>query len=379
MGWRRQEATSTRRHFTGAPNEHPPNPTGLAALALAAGGGAAAVSAFGPEAAAAPAEASDFSLSDGAQLIMDDDDGDPSTPRTGQLVTADGTTTDVVCELDPDLEDGDQVDLVLLSVGDGNSPTIIRVVQRPASSATASAFAASTGASGYRGVNYFTVFNQAIANGGSGGSGGTGTDGSNGTNGSMAAFDILSDRQRAVLKMRIIEERSPGEVADALGLSPGNVRVIQSRALSRVRRHLENRTKTRDRTAAGVMGLFGSGRLVSMFRDLSSALPSDGLLGAWIDHVRAAAATSGTGATATAGASATVAAVVAPGGVAASTALASQATATGILAAKVGAAGLGLVLSVGAVGAERRRDRRTPDRGGRRAPRPARAAVHDDQ
>lgn len=81
------------------------------------------------------------------------------------------------------------------------------------------------------------------------------------------------------------------------------------------------------------MGLFGSGRLVSMFRDLSSALPSDGLLGAWIDHVRAAAATSGTGATATAGASATVDAVVAPGSVAARTALASRATATGILAA----------------------------------------------
>jgi len=186
----------------------------------------------------------------------------------------------------------------------------------------------------------------------------------------MAAFDILSDRQRAVLQMRIIDERSPAAVADELGLSQANVRVIQCRALARIRRHLENRTKTGDRTAVGIMWLVGGPRLITAVRDLGSALPSDGLVGAWIDQVQAATSFSGTGAV---GSAATAAAVGAtPGGGASLATLAGPAmtgavaatigggtsvaavvgtaSASGVVAAKVAAAGLGIALVVGTVG-----------------------------
>lgn len=169
----------------------------------------------------------------------------------------------------------------------------------------------------------------------------------------MAAFDILDERQRSVLHRRIIDERSPREVADELGLSPGNVRVIQSRALARVRRHLENRSRTRERTAAGVMVL------VAAVRDLGSTLPRDGLVGAWIDQVRAAAATSGIEATGTTAAA--TAAAASPGGTAASsTAWAGQAAAAGGVAAKVGTAAVGLALAVGVVGGATDREVMTP-------------------
>lgn len=54
----------------------------------------------------------------------------------------------------------------------------------------------------------------------------------------LNAFSILSPRERTVLKMRLVEDMSPGEVAQAMALSGVNVRVIQARALAKLRNHL---------------------------------------------------------------------------------------------------------------------------------------------
>lgn len=69
-----------------------------------------------------------MALGDGARLFVDDD-GDPSTPRTGKLVTESGVTG-VVCELEPGVQDGDLVDLELLSPDNGDGVTVVKVVQR---------------------------------------------------------------------------------------------------------------------------------------------------------------------------------------------------------------------------------------------------------
>ena len=48
-------------------------------------------------------------------------------------------------------------------------------------------------------------------------------------------LDRLPERERTVLLMTFHEEREAGEVAGALGLTPGNVRVIRHRGLERLR------------------------------------------------------------------------------------------------------------------------------------------------
>jgi RNA polymerase sigma-70 factor (ECF subfamily) len=49
----------------------------------------------------------------------------------------------------------------------------------------------------------------------------------------------LPERDRSVVVAGFYEERSSGEVASALGLSPANVRVVRHRALGRLRRCME--------------------------------------------------------------------------------------------------------------------------------------------
>jgi len=48
-------------------------------------------------------------------------------------------------------------------------------------------------------------------------------------------LDRLTERERAVLLMTFYEEKRADEVADALGLSAGNVRVVRHRGLERLR------------------------------------------------------------------------------------------------------------------------------------------------
>lgn len=55
----------------------------------------------------------------------------------------------------------------------------------------------------------------------------------------FSALAILDDREREVVTLRVIEEMTTREVADATGLSRSNVRVIQSRSLAKLRRYLE--------------------------------------------------------------------------------------------------------------------------------------------
>ena len=96
----------------------------------------------------------------------------------------------------------------------------------------------------------------------------------------MQAFALLSERERRVMEMRILEEDSPANVGRALGLSSGNVRVIQARALAKVRKHL----RSTDGGFALPMVAFGT--LADSFRYLRTKLPPDDLLGGWIAELR---------------------------------------------------------------------------------------------
>jgi len=53
------------------------------------------------------------------------------------------------------------------------------------------------------------------------------------------AFALLSDDDRELLELRVIAGLSAEETAAAVGRRPGTVRMAQSRALSRLRRHLQ--------------------------------------------------------------------------------------------------------------------------------------------
>lgn len=102
----------------------------------------------------------------------------------------------------------------------------------------------------------------------------------------IAALEVLRDRERAVLEMRIIEELTPGEVAEKLGITAGNVRVIQARALVKIRKHLKSTRNgaTGSSIAYGMMP-------VLFLRYLGTGLPSDDVIEPWIDEVKTAVAT----------------------------------------------------------------------------------------
>ena len=55
----------------------------------------------------------------------------------------------------------------------------------------------------------------------------------------MRALNVLSEIERDVVLMRVIGDLDTGEVADAVGKTKGNVRVIQHRAMEKIRAELE--------------------------------------------------------------------------------------------------------------------------------------------
>lgn len=57
----------------------------------------------------------------------------------------------------------------------------------------------------------------------------------------VAALDVLNDVERDVVLLRVIADLDTAEVAKAVGKRTGNVRVIQSRALDKVRAELVRR------------------------------------------------------------------------------------------------------------------------------------------
>ena len=57
----------------------------------------------------------------------------------------------------------------------------------------------------------------------------------------VAALDVLSEIERDVVLLRVIAGLDTAEVAEAVGKGAGNVRVIQSRALTKVRAEMEVR------------------------------------------------------------------------------------------------------------------------------------------
>jgi RNA polymerase sigma-70 factor (ECF subfamily) len=97
----------------------------------------------------------------------------------------------------------------------------------------------------------------------------------------MEAFAVLSERERRVIEMRILEEDTPASVGRALGLSSGNVRVIQARALGKIRKHLRSMGE-----GGFALPMVAFGALSGPFRFLRAKLPTDDLLGRWIEEMR---------------------------------------------------------------------------------------------
>ncbi|NNE96892.1 MAG: sigma-70 family RNA polymerase sigma factor [Acidimicrobiales bacterium] len=60
----------------------------------------------------------------------------------------------------------------------------------------------------------------------------------------MRELDRLSELERDVVLLRIVGELSSDEVARVVGKTPGNVRVIQARALGRIRDQLKKKSVT---------------------------------------------------------------------------------------------------------------------------------------
>ncbi|WP_420881991.1 sigma factor-like helix-turn-helix DNA-binding protein [Rhodococcus sp. (in: high G+C Gram-positive bacteria)] len=51
-------------------------------------------------------------------------------------------------------------------------------------------------------------------------------------------IDVLTARERTILRLRIVEQQSAAETARVLNTTPGAVRVAQHRALNRLRAQL---------------------------------------------------------------------------------------------------------------------------------------------
>jgi RNA polymerase sigma-70 factor (ECF subfamily) len=97
----------------------------------------------------------------------------------------------------------------------------------------------------------------------------------------MQAFAVLSARERQVIEMRLLDEASPSSVGLALGLSSGNVRVIQARALVKIRKHLRSMGE-----GGFALPLVAFGALSDPVRYLRTRLPTDSVVGPWIEEMR---------------------------------------------------------------------------------------------
>jgi RNA polymerase sigma factor (sigma-70 family) len=80
----------------------------------------------------------------------------------------------------------------------------------------------------------------------------------------VAALDVLSQLERDVVLMRVVGELDSKEVASAVGKRPGNVRVIQSRAMTKLRGELERR-------GYGAHGIWVTALLAEVVQPMRSA------------------------------------------------------------------------------------------------------------
>ncbi|HUG75171.1 MAG TPA: sigma-70 family RNA polymerase sigma factor [Acidimicrobiia bacterium] len=80
----------------------------------------------------------------------------------------------------------------------------------------------------------------------------------------VAALDVLSQLERDVVLMRVVGDMDSKEVAAAVGKRPGNVRVIQSRAMTKLRGELERR-------GYGAHGLWVAALLADVVRPIRAA------------------------------------------------------------------------------------------------------------
>lgn len=88
----------------------------------------------------------------------------------------------------------------------------------------------------------------------------------------MQAFTVLTPTEQRVVEMRFLGENSPSEVGRSLGLTTGNVRVIQARALVKVRKYLADE---------GIAARWFVTPLVFV-RGLRGELPGKGFVGDWL-------------------------------------------------------------------------------------------------
>lgn len=102
-------------------------------------------------------------------------------------------------------------------------------------------------------------------------------------NQAMAALEVLTQRERSVLCMRILEGATPAEVGEVLGLSSGNVRVIQARALVKVRHYLRAAKDER----ASALALIGAP--LELIRYLRTEMGAGDALRHWMAEVRTSA------------------------------------------------------------------------------------------
>ncbi|MGH8951863.1 MAG: RNA polymerase sigma factor [Acidimicrobiia bacterium] len=159
----------------------------------------------------------------------------------------------------------------------------------------------------------------------------------------MDAFSVLNRREQRVLEMRLLDEATPAEVAKALGLSNGNVRVIQARALVKVRHHLQDTLGRGSAISTPALGI-----PFEVIRGLRNRPARRGLVGEWVEWLKASPRSAAV-ATGSGGHERNVIDILARAGQTGHT-ISSVADSAGPAAAKIGALVTVLALGAGAGG-----------------------------